>query len=247
MKICFCLFDSQFVYWMSVYYIYCCYSVAQSCPALHDPMDCSIAGSPVPHHLPEFAQVHAHWTGDASSHLILWCPLLLLASVFTIIRDFSNELTVLIRWPKYWSFSFSISPSNDYPGLISLKIDWFDPLSVQGTLKTFLQHHSSKAPILQQSAFFMVQLSQLYLTTGKTITLTIWTLVGKVMSLPFNTLSSFVIAFLPSSCLLISWLQSPSALILEPKNRKSVLLPPFPHLFAMKWCGQIPWSYFFKY
>ena len=167
-------------------------------------MDCNISGSPISHHLPEFAQLHVDWTGDASSISSLWCSLLLLASVFKSIRDFTNELAVLIRWPKYWSFSFSISPSNDYSGLISFKIDWFDLLSVQGTLKSFLQRHSSKASILQHSAFFTVQLPQLYMTTGKTIALTIWTLVGKVMSLPFNTLFRFVIAFLPrSSCLLI--------------------------------------------
>ena len=137
-------------------------------------------------------------------YLILCRPLLLLCSVFPSIKVFSNESAVRIRWAQYWSFSFSISPSNDYSGLISFKIDWFDLLSVQGTLKSFLQRHSSKASILQHSAFFTVQLPQLYMTTGKTIALTIWTLVGKVMSLPFNTLFRFVIAFLPrSSCLLI--------------------------------------------
>ena len=127
------------------------------------------------------------------------------------------------RWPKFWSFSFSISPSNEYSGLISLRSDWFDLFAVQGTLKSFLQHHSLKASILQCSAFFIAQLSHSYMTTGKTIALTIWTFVGKVMSLFFNTLSIFVIAFLPKSkCLLISWLQSPSAVLLENKKIKPV-------------------------
>ena len=133
-----------------------------------------------------------------SSHLILWC-LLLLPSIFPSITDFSNELAVHIRWPKYWSFSFSISLSNEYSGLISLKIDWFDLLAVQGTLRSLLQHHSLKASILWCSALFTVQLSQLYMTTGKTTALTIWTFVDRVMSLLFNTLSSFIIAFLPRS------------------------------------------------
>ena len=134
-----------------------------------------------------------------SSHLILWCPLLLLTSIFPSIRDFSNESAGRIRWPKYWSFSFSISPLNNYSGLISLKIDWFYLLAVQGTLKSLLQHYSSKASILCHSAFFLVQLSQLYMTTGKTIALIIWTFVGKVISLLFNTLSRFVIGFLPKA------------------------------------------------
>ena len=145
-----------------------------------------------------------------SNHLILCCPLLLLPSIFPNIRIFSDELVLHIRWPKYWSFR--ISPSNDYSGLISFRTDWFD-LAVQGTLKSILQHHSSKASILQCSAFFMVQLSHLYMTTGKTIALTS-DFVSKVMSLLFNMLSRFVIAFLPrSNCLLISWLQSPSTVI----------------------------------
>ena len=151
-----------------------------------------------------------------SSHLILWHPLLLLPSIFPSIRDFSNELAVHIRWPKYWNFSFSISTSNKYSGLISFKIDWFHLLGVQGTLRSLLQHHSSKASILPLSAFFMVQLSKSYMTTGKTIVLTIWTFVGRVMSLLFNTLSRFVIAFLPRRKHLISWLQPPSTVILEP-------------------------------
>ena len=156
-----------------------------------------------------------------SNHLILCHPLSLLPSVFPSIRIFYNEWALLIRWPQYWSFSFSISPSNEYSGLISFKIDWLDLLAVQGTLKSLLQHHSSKASILWCSAFFVVQLSHPYMTTGKTIALTRWTFVRKVISLLFNTLSGFVIAFLPrSKYLLISWLQSPSAAILEPTQNK---------------------------
>ena len=152
-----------------------------------------------------------------SNHLILCHPLLLLPSVFPSIRVFSNELVPHIRRPKYWSFSFSISLSNEYSGLISFRMDWFDFLAAQGTLKSFLQHHSSKASILQCSAFFMVQLPHLYMTTGKTVALTRWTFVGKVMSLFLNMLSSLVITFFPrSKCLLISWLQSPSSVILGP-------------------------------
>ena len=146
-------------------------------------------------------------------------PLLLPPSIFPSIRVFSNESVLPIRWPKYWSFSFSISPSNEYSGLISFRMDWFDLLAVQGTLKSLLQHHSSKASILQCSTFFVVQHSHPYMTTGKTIALTRWTFVGKVMSLLFKMLSRLVIAFLPrSKHLLISWLQSPSAVILEHKK-----------------------------
>ena len=152
-----------------------------------------------------------------SSHLILFCPLLLPPSIFPSIRVFSNESLLHIRWPKYRSFSFSISSSNEYSGLISLRMDWLDLLAVQGTLKSLLQHHSSKASILQSSAFFTVQLSHPYMTTGKTIALTRWTFVGIIMSLLFNMLSRLVITFLPrSKHLLISWLKSPSAVILEP-------------------------------
>ena len=158
-----------------------------------------------------------------SNHLVLCCPLLLLPSVFPSIRVFSNQLFLCIKWPKYWSFSFSISPSNEYSGLFSFRIDWFDLLTIQGTLKSLLQHHNLKVSILQRSAFFMVQLSYPYMTTGKTIDLTRWTFVGKVMSLHFNMLSRFVVAFLPrSKRLLISWLQSPSTVILEPKKIKSI-------------------------
>ena len=157
-----------------------------------------------------------------SSHLILCHPLLLLPPIPPSIRVFSNESALRMRWPKYWSFSPSINPSNEYPGLISFRMDWLDLLAVQGTLKSLLQHHSSKASILWCSAFFTVQLSHPYMITGKTIALTRQTYVGKVMSLLFNMLSKLVITFLPrSKYLLISWLQSPSAVILEPPKIKS--------------------------
>ena len=154
-----------------------------------------------------------------SNHLTLCHPLLPLPSIFPSIRVFSNESALHIRWPKYWSFSFSISPSNEHPGLISFGMDWLGLLAAKGTLKSLLQHHSSKASILQCSSFFMVQLSHPYTTTGKTIALTRWTFVGKVMSLLLNMLSRLDITFLPrSKCLLISWLKSPSAVILEPQK-----------------------------
>ena len=156
---------------------------------------------------------------------ILCCPLLLLPSIFPSIRVFSNESALHIRWPKYWSFSFNISPSNEYSGLISFRIDRFDLLVVQGTLKSLFQHHSSKVSIIWCSAFFMVQLSHPYTTTGKTIALTRWMFFGKVMPLLFNMLSRLVIAFLPrSKCLLTSWLQSPSAMNLELKKINSVTI-----------------------
>ena len=158
-----------------------------------------------------------------SNHLILYCPLLLSPSIFPSIRVFSNESVLRIKWPKFWSFSFSISPSNEYSVLISFRMDWLGLLAVQRTLKSFLQHHSSKASLLRCSAFFIVQLSYPYMTTGKTIALIIWTVVDKVMSLLFNMLSRLVIAFLQrNKHLLISWLQSPSAVILEPKKIKSL-------------------------
>ena len=161
-----------------------------------------------------------------SSHLILCCPLLLLPSIFPGIRVFSNESALHIRWPKYWSFSLSISPSNEHPGLI-FRMDWLDLLVVQGTLKSLLQHRSSTASILWCSAFFILQLSHPYMTTGKTIVLTRQTFDGKVMSLFFHMLSRLVITFLPrSKCLLISWLQSPSAVILEPRKIKSDTVSP---------------------
>ena len=174
-----------------------------------------------------------------SNHLILCHPLLLLPSIFPSIRVFSNEPVLCIRWPKYWSSSFSISPSSEYSGLIFFRIHWFDLLAVQGILKSLFQQCSSKASILQHSAFFKVQLSHPYVTTEKTIDLTRWTFVCKVMSLIFNMLSRFVIAFLPrSKRLLISWLQSPSAVILESKKIKSVIISIFSHLFARSdWTG----------
>ena len=169
-----------------------------------------------------------------SNHLIL-CRLLFLPSIFPSIRVFSRESILCIRWPKYWSFSFSISPSNEYLGLISFRIYWLDLLAVQGTLKSLPQHHSSKASILWCSAFFVVQLSPPYMTTGKTIALTRRTFVGKVMSLLCNMLSRLVIDFLPrSECLSISWLQSPSAVILEPKNEVCHCFHSFPIY--------LPWS-----
>ena len=169
-----------------------------------------------------------------SSYLILWCPLLLLPSIFPSIRDFSSESSIHTRWPKYWSFSFSISPSSEYSGLISLKIDWFDLLTVQRTFGS-LRHHNLEASILWYSAFFLVQLSQLYVTTGKTIALTIQTFVGRVMSLLFNTLSRFVITFLPRSNLfLISWLQSLFSAILESKKEE---ICHYFHLFP----SYLPW------
>ena len=170
-----------------------------------------------------------------SNHLILCYPLLLLPSIFPNIRVFSNESTLRMRWPKYCNFSFNISPSNEHPGLISFRMDWLDLLAVQGTRKSLLQHHNSKASILQHLAFFIVQLSHPYITTGKTIALTRQTCVDKVMSLLFNMLSRLVITFLPrSKHLLISWLQSPSAVILEPPKMKSAIVSTVPHLFAMK-------------
>ena len=194
-------------------------SVVPSCPTLCNSMDCSTPGFPVHHQLPKLAQTHAHRVDDTiqPSHS-LSSP----SPAFNLSQHsvFSNESVLHIRWPKYWSFSFSISPFDKYSGLISFRIDWFDLFAVQGTLKSLLQHHSSKASILWHSAFFMVQLSHRYMTTGKTIALTRWTFVSKVMSLLYNMLSRFVIAFLlRSKCLLISWLQSPSAVILEPPKK----------------------------
>ena len=175
-------------------------------------MNCSTPGLPVHHQLPEFTQTHVHRVSDAiqPSHPLSH-PLFLLPPIPPSIRVFSNESTLFIRWPIYCSFSFSIIPSKEHPGLISFIMDWLDLFAVHGTLKSLLQHHSSKALILQLSAFFTVQLSHPYMTTGKTIALTRQTFVGKVMSLLFNMLSRLVITFLPrSKCLLISWLQSPS-------------------------------------
>ena len=201
------------LFYLIVYYCCSC-SVTKSCPTLCDLMDCGMPGFSVHQQLPELTQTHVHRVGDAIlCHLHLFPP-----SVIPRIRVFSNESVLRLR-----SFSLSISPSNEYLGLISLRMDWLVLLAVQGTLKHLFQHHSSKASILQCSAFFMVQLSHLYMTTRKTTALTRWTFVGKIMSLLFNMLSRLVIAFLPrSKRLLISWLQSPSTVILEPKKIKSV-------------------------
>ena len=190
-------------------------------------MDHSTPGFPVLHQLPELAQAHVHRVGRAiqPSHPLL-SPFLPAPQTLSI-RVFSNESTLPMRWPKYWSFSFSIIPSKEIPGLISFRMDWLHLLAVQESLKSLLQHDSSKASILQHSAFFTVQLSHPYMTTGKTIALTRWTFVGKVMSLFFNMLSRLVIIFLPrSKRLLISWLQSPSAVILEPRKIKSDTVSP---------------------
>ena len=211
-------------------------SVTQSCPTLCNPMNSSMPG---------LLSITNSWSPPKpmsivsvipSNYLILCHPLLLWPSIFPSIRVFSNESALHLRWPKYWSFSFSISPSSENPGLISFRMDWLDLLAVQGTLKSLLQHHTSKASILQCLAFFTVQLSHLYMTTGKIIALTRQTFVGKVMSLLFNMLSRLVITFLPrSKCLLISWLQSPSAVILEPRKIVSHCFQCFPIYF--------PWSF----
>ena len=198
-------------------------------------MNRSTSRLPVHHKLPEFTQTHVHWVSDAiqpSHPLSSPSPP---APNPPSIRVFSSESALHMRWPKYWSFSFSISRSNEHPGLISFRMDWLDLLAVQGTLKSLLQHHSSKASILWHSAFFTVQLSHPYMTTGKTIALTRWTFVGKVMSLLFNMLSRLVITFLPrNKRLLISWLQSRSAVILEPKKIVSHCFHCFPIY--------LPWS-----
>ena len=173
------------------------------------------------------------------------CPFLIPTSIFSSIMVFSNASFLHLRWPKYLSFSFSISPSNKHSGLISFRMDWFDLLTVQGTLKSLLKHHNTKTSLLLCSAFFIVQLSHPYMAIGKTIALTRWSFVGKVISLLFNMLSRLVITFLPrSKCLLISWLQSPSAVILEPQIIKSVTVSTLSHLFPMKWWDQLPWCSF---
>ena len=227
--------------------------------SLH-PLDYSMSGFPVLHHLPELAQIHVHWVGDTIqlSHLLSFpSPP---ALIFPSIRVFSNVSALCIRWPKHWSFTFSISPSSDYSGFIFFRSDWLGLLAVQGTLKSFLQHHSLKASIIWHSAFFIVQLSHPYMTTGKTIALTRRTFVNKtfvskVMSLLFNTLSRFVIAYLPRrKCFLISWLHSPSAVILEPKkwsflNMNLIIVNPFSEcsqLLCLNLSSEIlqslPWS-----
>ena len=220
------------IYWKSVQFS----SVTQSCRIPVDPMDCSTPGLPVQHQLLEFIKLMSTELVMPSNHPILCRPLLLLPSIFPSIRVFSNESVLCIKWPKYWSFSFKISPSNEHPGLISFRMDWLDLLAVQGTLKSLLQHHSSKALILRCSDFFIVQLSHPCMTTGKTMALTRWTFVGKVMSLLFNMLSRLVMeTFLPrSKRLLISRLQSLSAVILEPPKIKSLTVFIVSHLFAMK-------------
>ena len=208
-------------------------SVAQSGLILHDPWTAACQASLSIANSQSLLQHMSIEMVMPSNHLILCHRLLLLPSNFPSIRVFPNESVFCIKSPKYWSFSFSISPSNEYSGLISFSMEWLDLLAVQGALRTLLQHYSSKASI-RCSAFFIGQLSHPYLTTGKTIALTRWIFVGKVMSLLFNVLSRLVIAFLPGSKhLLISWLQSTSAAILELKNIKS-LFPLFPHLFATK-------------
>ena len=196
-------------------------SVAQSSPTFCDPMNRSTPDLPVHHNSWSPPKPISIESIMPSIHLILCRPLLLLPSIPPSIRVFSNQSALRMRWPKYWGFNFNISPSNEHPGLISFRMDWLDLLAVQGTLKSFLQDHSSKASIVQCSALFIVKLSHPYMTTGKTIALTRRTFVGKVMSLPFNMLSRLVITFLSKSkCLLISWLKSPSAVVLEPRKIK---------------------------
>ena len=206
-------------------------------------MDCSTPGLPVHHQLPEVTQTHVHWVSDAIQPpypLSSPSPLAFNPSQH---KGLFKKSALRIRWTKYWSFTFSISPSNEYSGLISFRMDWLELLAVQGTLKSLLQHHSSKASTLWRSAFFIVQLSHPYITTGKTIASTRQTFVGKVMSLLFNMLSRLVITFLPrSKCLLISWLKSSSALIWEPPKTILSLFLLFPHLFARKRWDQMPWS-----
>ena len=198
-------------------------SVVQSCPTPCDPMNCSMPGLPVITNSQSPLKPMSIESVMPSNHSTLCRPLLLLPSIFPSIRVFSNESALRIRWPNYWSFSFNISPSNEHPGLIFFRMDWLDLLAVQGTLKSLLQHDSIKGSILRHSAFFIVQLSHPYITTGKTIALTRWTFVDKVMSLLFHMLSRLVTAFLPrSKRLLISGLQPPSAVILEPRKINSV-------------------------
>ena len=210
-------------------------SVTQSCPTLWDLMDCSPWASLSIANSQSLLKLMSIKSVMPSNHLILCHPFLLLPSIFPSIKGFSNESVLCIKWPKCWSFSFSISPSNEYSELISFRTDWFDLLKVQRTLKSLLQHHSSKASILQPSAFFIAQLSHPYMTNGKIIALTRWTFVGKVMSLLFDMLSRLVITCLPrNKRLFISWLLSPSAVILEPRKESLSLFPLFPHLFAMK-------------
>ena len=217
-----------------------CCSVAKSYLTLCDPIDCN-KRLPCPSLSPEFAQSHIHWVGDAfqPSHP-LSSPSPPALSLYSI-RVLSNGLALHIGWPKYWSFS--ISPSNEYPGLVAFIIDWFDRLAIQGTLKNLLQYHNLKATILWHSAFFMVSLSNPYMSTGKSRALTGWIFVSKMMSLLFNMLSRVVITFLPrSKRLLISRLQSLSTVILETKKIKSVTTSTFPPSVCHEWWDQMPWS-----
>ena len=212
-------------------------SVTQSCPTLCDPWT---AASPTLMGLLKLMSIESMMP---SNHLILSHPLLILPSIFPSIRVFSKESVFHITWPKYWSFSFSIGPSNEYSGLISLRMGWLGLLAVQRTLKSLLQHHGSKASVLQYSAFFIVQLSHPYMTTGKTIALRRQTFVGKVMYLLFNMLSRFVTTFLPrSKRLLISWLQSPSAVILEPPKIKSFTISIVSPSICHEVMDQMSWS-----
>ena len=217
-------------------------SVTQSCLTLCDPMNSSMPVLPVDRQLPESTQTYVHWVNDAiqpSHPLSSPSPP---PSIFPSIRVLSNESSLCIRWSKYWSFSFNISSSNEHPGLASSRMDWSDLLAIQGTLKSLLQHHSSKASILRRSAF-TVQLSRPYMTTGKTIDLTRQTFVGKVMSLLLNMLSRLVITFLPrSKHLLILWLQSPSAVILEPRKVKSATVSTVSPSICHEVWDQMPWS-----
>ena len=219
-------------------------SVTRSCLTLCDPMNRSSQASLSITNSRSSLKLKSIQSVMPSNHLIFCRPIFLQPPIPPSIRVFSNESTLRMRWPKYWSFSFSIIPSKECPGLISFRMDWLDLLAVQGTLKSLLQHHNSKASILWCSAFFMVQLSHPYMTTGKTIALTRQTFVGKVMSLLFNMLSRFVIAFLSKSkSLLISWLQSSSAVILDPKKIMSVTV------FIVFPCSPwdwIRWSLFFE-
>ena len=226
-------------------YCCCCCSVAKLCLTFCNPLSCSTPGFPFLHSLPEFAQTYVHGVGDA---IQLSHPLLSPSpSAFNLSQHqglfqrvgFSHQVARVLE------FQLPVASvlTNECSVLISFRIDWFDLLAIQGTLKSLLQHHNSKASALRHSVFFIIQLSHPYMTTGKTIALTRWTFVGKVVSLPFNMLSRFVIAFLSrSKCLLISWLQALSAVILELKKRKSVTASTSPLLFAMKWWDWMPWS-----
>ena len=211
-------------------------------------MDCSMPDFFLLHYLMEIAETHVHWVGDVIQPSQSLSSLLLLPLIFPGIRGFSIELAAHIRWPKYWSFNFNISPSNEYSGLISFRIDWFDFLGVQGTLKSLLQY--SQFERINSSVLSLLYDPTLKsgMTTGNTIALTIWAFVGKVMSLLFNKLSTFVIAFLPrSKHLLISWLQSSSTVILEPKKIKSVNISTFPPCICHEVMGPGSWSLFFAY